>query len=525
VTGDMRYAEEVIAQLRAWWQSCPFGQGMNWRSPLELGIRLINWVWAIDLVRESGLITPAVHQELLPAVYLHLWEITRKYSQGSSANNHRVGEAAGVFIASQYFPALDPQGIWRQQSREILCEEVQVQTYPDGANREQAFGYHLFVLQFFLLSGLVARRANVDFPEAYWSQVNKMLYFIGALSEGGDKAPSYGDCDDGYVLDLGNGPEDAAGLLAVGAVLFHRSDFKAWARRFQQAAYWLLGPSAHAEFDALPLSSEAASLCSRAFPDSGHYLLQYGRAGAANHVSVFFDSGELGFQSIAAHGHADALSFTLRAFGRDILVDPGTYDYFRYPSWRIYFRSTRAHNTVAIDDMDQSEMLGLFLWGSRAQARCLVWEPSPQGGKVVGEHDGYTRLADPVVHRRTLELEGELRVFTIRDEIIAHGQHQVAVYFHLSEECVVTETASHRYEISVNGGGTVILTLDPRLVVQILIGSEEPIGGWISRGYHRKDVSTTLVGRSVCQGETFFVSKVEIGAAFMTSYSPGVGNG
>ena len=67
--------------------------------------------------------------------------------------------------------------------------------------------------------------------------------------------------------------------------------------------------------------------------------------------------------------------------------------------------------------------------------------------------------------------------------------------------------------------------LDPRLVVQILIGSEEPIGGWVSRGYHQKYVSTTMVGRSVCQGETSFVSKVEIGAASMTSYSPGVDNG
>ena len=281
VTGDMRYAEEVIAQLRCWLQSCPFGQGMNWRSPLELAIRLINWVWAFDMIRGSGLITPVFQKELLSAVYLHLWEITRKYSQGSSANNHRVGEAAGVFIASQYFPALDPQGIWRQQSRAILCEEIQAQTYPDGANREQAFGYHLFVLQFFLLSGLVARRANVDFPEAYWSQVNKMLEFVGALSEGGDKAPSYGDCDDGYVLDLGRmGQRTLPGCLlwvryySIALILKRgRGDF-----RRQLIGCWVPVPSA--EFEALPLSSDNAPLCSRAFPDSGHYLLQCGRASA-----------------------------------------------------------------------------------------------------------------------------------------------------------------------------------------------------------------------------------------------------
>ena len=57
-------------------------------------------------------------------------------------------------------------------------------------------------------------------------------------------------------------------------------------------------------------------------------------------LSVLFDCGELGFKSIAAHGHADVLSFTVRAFGEDLLVDPGTYDYFTFSGWRLYFRGT-----------------------------------------------------------------------------------------------------------------------------------------------------------------------------------------
>ena len=94
---------------------------------------------------------------------------------------------------------------------------------------------------------------------------------------------------------------------------------------------------------------------------------------------MVFDCGELGFKAIAAHGHADALSFTLRAFGSDVFVDPGTYDYFSYSAWRAYFRSTSAHNTLAVDGRDQSVMLGPFLWGARAQARCIAWEPGIQG--------------------------------------------------------------------------------------------------------------------------------------------------
>jgi len=80
--GDVRYAEEVVKQMESWLEQCPFGRGMNWRSPMELAIRLINWVWAIDLIRDSGLFTGRFRTRVLNSAYLHLWEITRKDSRG-----------------------------------------------------------------------------------------------------------------------------------------------------------------------------------------------------------------------------------------------------------------------------------------------------------------------------------------------------------------------------------------------------------------------------------------------------------
>jgi uncharacterized heparinase superfamily protein len=214
-------------------------------------------------------------------------------------------------------------------------------------------------------------------------------------------------------------------------------------------------------------------------------------------------------RSIAAHGHADALSFTLRAFGTDVFVDPGTYDYFSFPACRAYFRSTRAHNTVVVDGLDQSMMLGPFLWGARARAKCVAWAPTIQGGQVIGEHDGYKRLADPVLHRRTLSLDADMGVLTICDAIVAHGTHEITVYFHLAEEGVVSAAQPNEYRIDV-AGGTVSLEIDGRLTVEALRGSETPIGGWVSRGYHRKAPSTTLMARGQCHGTSSFVSRILI---------------
>jgi hypothetical protein len=506
-TGDVRYASAVVEQLESWLEQCPFGRGMNWRSPLELAIRLINWVWAVDLIHESGLVTGEFWRRLRRATFLHLWEITRKYSRGSSANNHRIGEAAGVFIASSYFRELDDAGRWRRESREILSEEIVVQTYPDGGTREQAVGYHVFVLQLFLLAGIVARKTGEDFPAVYWSRLERMLEFLGALSEGGT-LPMIGDSDDGYVLDLGS-TQDIRALFCIGAVVYGRADFKARAGVYTEATRWLLGASGRATFDALRSAPASELLASRALPDSGYYLLQSGHREAVDRISVVFDCGELGFKSIAAHGHADALSFTLRAFGSDVFVDPGTYDYFSFPACRAYFRSTRAHNTVVVDGLDQSQMLGPFLWGARARAKCVVWAPMIQGGQVVGEHDGYTRLADPVLHRRTLSLDVELGVLKICDEIVAHGTHEITVYFHLSEDAIVSTAQPNEYRIDVTGG-TVALEIDGRLIVETLTGNEESIGGWVSRGYHRKAPSTTLMARGRCEGASSFVSRVLI---------------
>ncbi len=511
-SGNLRYAVAALEQLESWLTECPFGLGMNWRSPLELAVRVVNWVWALDLIRPSGLLDGPRWTRLLHAVYLHLWEVTRKYSQGSSANNHRIGEAAGVFIAASYFPDLPGAPGWVAHAREILESEIVAQTYGDGGSREQALGYQVFVMQFFLLAGLAARRTGNDFSATYWKRLEKTFTFAAALLEGGDAPPMFGDGDDGYVLNLGGRAGDLRAWLPVAAVLFARADLKAVAGVYSECAQWLLGADGRACFGRLTLPTAERRVVSRSLPESGYYLLQYGRAGERDRISVLFDCGALGLGPLAAHGHADALSFTLRVFGVDVLVDPGTYDYFAYPEWRHYFRSTRAHNTVEIDGTDQSVMAGPFMWGSRAQATCVSWDPDECGGCVVGEHDGYARLPDPVVHRRTLELDGARRELTLEDEIRAAGHHELAIYFHFAEHCAVRLTAPRQVAIDV-GAGNATLVLDPHLNLEILCGCVEPKGGWVSRGYHRKVPATTIVGRCASDGPVTLTCRVEMGTS------------
>ncbi len=172
-----------------------------------------------------------------------------------------------------------------------------------------------------------------------------------------------GDADDGYVVKLAAEPGFSPHIsqIVTGAVLFGREDLASKAGALDGKTATLLGVEAVRRLAQLRIRGRHGFRPRMQFPESGYYLL--GTAfETPDEVRLLVDSGPLGYLSIAAHGHADALSFVLSIGDREILVDPGTYAYHTEPSWRRYFRSTLAHNTVGIDGEDQSVQAGNFMW-------------------------------------------------------------------------------------------------------------------------------------------------------------------
>ncbi len=116
-------------------------------------------------------------------------------------------------------------------------------------------------------------------------------------------------------------------------------------------------------------------------------------------------------------------------------------------------------------------------------------------------------LDEPVTHKRMLDLDGQELV--IRDDIIARGIHKIEVFFHLTENCVVNPAGKNRYIVYVKSG-SIEIDLDPCLHVESFNGSENPICGWVSRSYHQKQASTTLIGHCTGRGNTCLVSRINI---------------
>jgi hypothetical protein len=480
-----------------------------------LGIRLINWsiVWQTI----GGVESPLFHgndgkhllEKWLDSIYRHADFIRNHFSRFSSANNHLIGEAAGLFISTCTWPYWKEFVNWRKVAYRILVREITEQTFPDGVNKEQAISYQQFVLDFFLLSALAGREFSIEFPPEYWRRIERMLEFIASVMDAAGNVPLIGDGDDGYVVRLSREPDFCPyrSLLATGSVLFKRGDFKAKAGRLDEKTLWLLGRESEEIFSSLPAEEKQPPI-RRAYPNGGYFIL--GRHWETEReIRIIADAGPLGYLSIAAHGHADALSFTLSAGGREILVDPGTYAYHVNREWRDYFRGTSAHNTLRVDGQDQSVPGGNFMWLKHARARCEFWEENEKECRFVGTQNGYRRLADPVRHTREIVLLKEENRILVTDTLECRGEHVVERFWHFAETCRVRKNATG---LIVDNQGVRLsfrMATSPGKIA-LHVGQDSPPCGWISRRYDEKAPTTTAVFQNRIRGSARFTTEIDL---------------
>lgn len=513
LSGDRKYFHVLADHLESWFAACPYPMGANWSSALEAALRLINWSAAWQLL--GGPDSSAFRSERgrrlrrawLESVYQHAQFVCGYFSLYSSANNHLIGEAAGLFIASQTWPYWRRASTWGTRAKAILEREVPLQTGADGVNREQAVSYQQFVLDLQLLAMIAGKANGKWFPVAYEARVEAMLEYLASIMDVGGNLPMIGDADDARVIGLT--PDDAPGcrsLFATGAILFTRGDFKLKAGSLDDKTRWLLGESADAQFETQEADHPQLPV-RRAFQDGGYYVLGCDFE-SDREIRLVVDAGPLGYQAIAAHGHADALAFTLSVGGIEFLIDPGTYAYHTQEAWRSYFRGTAAHNTVRIDAQDQSQPGGNFLWLHKARAGCSAWTSTAERDDFEGWHDGYTRLDDPVLHRRRIVLDKARRRLLIEDVLQMEGEHDVELLFHCSEACSVRRTGDG-YSLW-RAGAEVRIGLPQRRDGDscVHVGATAPISGWVSRRFDTKAPSPTIAWKVRATGTTVLQTEI-----------------
>ncbi len=422
LSGERRYAERVADHLRSWWAKNRFLSGIHWTSGIELGIRLISFVWIRRLLDAWDGVESLFDDN--PDARVQIWWHQRFLagfqSRGSSANNHVIAEAAGQLIASLAFPWFPESEGWEVHARALLEEELRRNTFPSGLNRELASDYHVLVTELGLLAVAEADRAGRPLSDGTLQLLCGMLDAAASIVDVRLGGPRQGDSDDGRALLLDDpGGNRWESLLALGGSIFGTPE------------WW---PVAEVDTKSVLVSSlavrhpgvEHQSRRRSHFADAGLTIMR-STLPDGRELWCRCDAGPHGYLSIAAHAHADALSVEVRVDGVEVLADPGTYCYQGNQEWRSFFRSTVGHNAVEVGGVDQSVSGGPTLWSRHASTR-LVEVATRDDGEVdrwVAEHDGYVRLTPPAIHRRRVEISGrELRMV---DTVETEGTHPVRV--------------------------------------------------------------------------------------------------
>ncbi len=430
-----RAGDVVEAQVRSWCAANPFPIGIHYASSMECALRLIAVCVSADLIRATPAF-PRLVAYLARLVFSHAQLIERRLSLHSSAGNHTVAEGVGLVFAGLLFPELPGSARWLSRGKALLEQEAQRQVLPDGGGLEQAFWYHLFVVELIGLACWLLAHEGSGAPEVLDTAFQRGRGFLRSMADGPGDLASIGDSDNGRAL----------------------SD------RFSVV------------FDKPPTMRKEGLLT---FETSGYSLVRRPKG-----WRLLFDHGPLGMAPNFGHGHADALSVTLDIAGQPIFCDAGTYMYGGDQDRRKYFRGTTAHNTVTVDSQDQAEQSSAFAWQNPYQAQLLYSGEEENVCLLLAQHNGYRRLG--IHHLRAIYVS-EDGLLSVWDRLTGLGRHRITAHWHVA---VPIDEAGGNFHLETADGPKTISLVGGTVVPHA--GTENGSLGWRSPSYAKLARITTL---------------------------------
>jgi len=366
------HKDAFLALMRRWVTENPMGWGNGW-LPYPLSLRIVSW---IKFFLALGYVPDDLKQSLADQLYYQMQRM-EEHLQG----NHYFVNAKALVFGGLFFGEQGPAGVWFEKGMKILRDEVPEQVWEDGANYELTPMYHSIFLEDMLdlLNLFAAYKKPV--PDLWWDRTGKMLSYLEAVC--------HPDGDISFFND----------------------------------AAWGIAPHPSA------LKNLAADLGLQwerpqgltVFPQAGFVRMESGQ------VVVLIDGGPTGPRHVFSHAHADNLSFELSYKGQRVFVNTGTSCY-GYSEERHQERGTAAHNTVMVNNADQSEVWAGFRLARRAKPILFKTSQDQDSYHFSGAHDGYGRLKGKPIHERHISLGADCLIV---DEIKGRGCHEVASFLHL----------------------------------------------------------------------------------------------
>lgn len=295
--------------------------------------------------------------------------------------NHLLENAFALLMGGAFFSKQE----WVQQGQSVLQKELEEQTLQDGAHFELSPMYHQII--FFRLLELIDWYKQWEGKEAEFlsfleNKASLMLSWLCNISfENGD-IPHFNDSTEGISYSTRWLQEYATSLS------IRKKDIA-------------LGLSGYRSF------KNAIYECK-------------------------IDLAQVGPSYQPGHAQADALSFILYYKGKPLFVEMGTSTY-EINERRALERGTAAHNTVVVNNKDQSKVWSGFRVAQRAKTVIL----EDKGRSFTAQHDGYRNFG--AIHNRKFEFMEDSVL--IKDTIQANDASKNQCHLHLHPSIQIGETS------------------------------------------------------------------------------------
>jgi heparan-sulfate lyase len=438
VTADERYFQEWRFELVTWAEELlPFtrktpkfvARGMETDSRCGAHVNVLP-----HMIRSPGFDSKTLLY-FLASFHDQADHITRVYA---GKGNHRLTELRRSFCNGVDFPEFKRSDGWIQDALTLLPPMIDDDVYDDGMNKELVFSYHTMYIGLFLDAYQLFQKHGYEnrLPPGFRAKILKMAEIYAMQS-----FPDFTICQFGDAWKPGD---------------------TGWVFRRQLAPLAADIPY----FDFMASNGKAGAPPSRrsaSYPESGFYFFRSDWSRDAVFMPL-----KCGAKA-EWHNQPDNGTFELYAYGRNLMTDSGCYLYGstdpEEQRWRAWFRGTRAHKTLTLDNRD-----------SDFGPACLLWSESTNLVALVVENQSYPGLK----HRRTV-LFCDNQHFLIHDEAIGPEAGTVRIHFQFAPGPAEFQglIARTRYETGAN------------LLVKTFAQEKQPAleqeEGWISYAIAKKE--------------------------------------
>jgi len=237
------YAKEFRNQVLDFIANNPPGFGVNWSCPMDVAIRVTNWVIARDLFGASNAsFAASFDQEFILSVISHARHIAANLEWAPKhRGNHYLANVVGLMIVAIYLPSSREVDSWLLFAVSEFFSEADYQFHPDGSNFEGSVCYHRLSAEMIswgiaFLMNLNAEKANrlsqVNFQKSlrilrgrttavrfhtrpdgqgkwpiapyFWERLKKIGDFTAGLTKPDGLVVQFGDNDSGRFITLGS---------------------------------------------------------------------------------------------------------------------------------------------------------------------------------------------------------------------------------------------------------------------------------------------------------------------------------